>query len=150
METNFNSVPRRAIYKKSILHFAFCNFLQYYQLSSLQGAKKRSCILHFAFFCEHAILQKLSANSKILQFAKSFCIFSQLGGTENGRLAPTCADLRRLAPTCADLRRPAPTCADLRRFAPTKKFFFLPWTKVVACFGYTAELISTQIVEKLF
>ena len=77
MEQNFNSVPRRAICKKSILHFAFCNFLQYYQLASLQGAKTRSCILHFAFFCKYAIVQKLSANIDFLQFARSFCIFSQ-------------------------------------------------------------------------
>ena len=77
METNFNSVPRRAICKKSILHFASCNFLQYYQLASLQGAKTRSCILHFAFFCKYAIVQKLSANIDFLQFARSFCIFSQ-------------------------------------------------------------------------
>ena len=77
METNFNSVPRRAICKKSILHFAFCNFLQNYQLASLQDAKTRSCILHFAFFCKYAIVQKLSANIDFLQFERSFCIFSQ-------------------------------------------------------------------------
>jgi hypothetical protein len=51
--------------------------LQYYQLASLQGAKTRSCILHFAFFCKYAIVQKLSANIDFLQFARSFCIFSQ-------------------------------------------------------------------------
>ena len=77
MEQNFNSLPRRAICKKSILHFASCNFLQYYQLASLQGAKTRSCILHFAFFCKYAIVQKLSANIDFLQFERSFCIFSQ-------------------------------------------------------------------------
>ena len=38
----------------------------------------------------------------------------------------------------ADLRRLAPTCADQET------------TKVVACFRYTAELLSTQITEKLF
>jgi hypothetical protein len=40
------------------------------------------------------------------------------GGTENGRRAPTCADLRRPAPTCADLRRLAPT--GLGRFSKLK------------------------------
>jgi hypothetical protein len=53
-------------------------------------------------------------SSNISENVAEYC-----GGTENGRLAPTCADLRRLAPTCADLRRLAPTCADLRRLAPT-------------------------------
>ena len=77
METNFNSLPRRAICKKSILHFASFNFLQNYQLASLQDAKTRSCILHFAFFCKYAIVQKLSANIDFLQFERSFCIFSQ-------------------------------------------------------------------------
>ena len=47
MEQNLNCDPWRAICKNSILHFASCNFLQYYQLASLQGAKTRSCILHF-------------------------------------------------------------------------------------------------------
>jgi hypothetical protein len=46
--------------------------------------------------------------------------------------------------------RLATTCADLHRFAPTKNFFFLPQTKVVACFRYTSELLSTKIIEKLF
>ena len=77
MEQNLNCDPWRAICKNSILHFASCNFLQYYQLASLQGAKTRSCILHFAFFCKFAISQKLSANIDFLQFARSFCIFSQ-------------------------------------------------------------------------
>ena len=67
----------RAICKKSILHFASFNFLQNYQLASLQDAKTRSCILHFAFFCKYAIVQKLSANIDFLQFERSFCIFSQ-------------------------------------------------------------------------
>jgi hypothetical protein len=62
---------------------------------------------------------------------------------------PTCADLRRLATTCADLRRLATTCDDLRRLATTRNFFFQPPTKVVSCFGYTVELLSTKIKEKL-
>ena len=74
---NLNCDPRRASCNFESLHFSSCNFLQYYQLASLQGAKTRSCILHFAFFCKFAISQKLSANIDFLQFARSFCIFSQ-------------------------------------------------------------------------
>ena len=40
-------------------------------------------------------------HSKKFNFYNEFIILNW-GGTENGRLAPTCADLRRFAPTCAD------------------------------------------------
>ena len=69
--------------------------------------------------------QSLSALCSRINFV--ICALSHMnmrGGTENGRLAPTCADLRRPAPTCADLRRFAPTCAD-------QDFFFCHGPKLL-------------------
>jgi hypothetical protein len=40
--------------------------------------------------------------STMANIADFFSVEVKTGGTENGQLAPTCADLRRLAPTCAD------------------------------------------------
>ena len=59
------------------LDFAFCILQLFAVLSTCQLARSKNKILHFAFFCKFAISQKLSANIDFLQFARSFCIFSQ-------------------------------------------------------------------------
>jgi hypothetical protein len=59
--------------------FAFCNFLQYYQLASLQGAKKRSCILG------KKICRQLPKDS--LSFAIVYFGSVPKDGTENSHLS---------------------------------------------------------------
>jgi hypothetical protein len=74
MEQYLTRDPRRAICNNS--NFEFCILQLFAGLSACQLARCKENILHFyfAFFCKHAISQKLRANIEILQFAREFCI----------------------------------------------------------------------------